>query len=86
LTDLLSLANTFQDLVIVYTNQVRIRHNVFYGDPIRHLGGHIVAHLSTTRVYLRKGKGEQRIAHIVKSPYLPDDYAIFSIQEGGIRD
>jgi len=86
LTDLLSLANIFQDLVIVFTNQVRIRHDVFYGNPISHLGGHIVAHLSTTRVYLRKGKGEQRIAKIVKSPYLPDDYAIFSIQEGGIRD
>ncbi|MFX0074825.1 MAG: DNA repair and recombination protein RadA [Candidatus Hermodarchaeota archaeon] len=86
LTDLLSLTNIFQDLVIVYTNQVRIKPDVFYGNPIIHLGGNVVAHLSTTRVFLRKGKGEQRIAKVVKSPYIPDGDAVFSITEGGIRD
>lgn len=31
-------------------------------------GGHILAHASTTRVLLRKGRGEERVAKIVDSP------------------
>ena len=31
-------------------------------------GGHILAHASTTRILLRKGRGEERVAKIVDSP------------------
>jgi hypothetical protein len=31
-------------------------------------GGHILAHASTTRLLLRKGRGEERVAKIVDSP------------------
>ena len=36
------------------------------------VGGHILAHFSTTRVMLRKGRGEQRVAKIYDSPCLPE--------------
>lgn len=74
------------NLVGVFTNQVATKPDVFYGTPIRATGGNIVAHTATNRFYLRKGKGEQRIAKLIKSPCFPEKEAIFSITEDGIRD
>lgn len=45
-----------------------------------------MAHASTTRLYLRKGKGEQRICKIFDSPCLPEGEAIFAIDASGIID
>jgi len=86
LHDLLRLCDIYTDLAIVLTNQVQSKPDVFYGNPLRATGGNIVAHGSTIRVYLRKGKGEQRIAKIVDAPHLPECEAIFSITESGISD
>ena len=86
LHDLLRLCDIYKDLAIVLTNQVQSKPDVFYGNPLRATGGNIVAHGSTIRVYLRKGKGEQRIAKIVDAPHLPECEAIFSITESGISD
>jgi len=36
----------------------------FQADPKKPVGGHILAHASTTRLSLRKGRGEVRIAKI----------------------
>jgi meiotic recombination protein DMC1 len=36
----------------------------FQADPKKPIGGHILAHASTTRVMLRKGRAENRIAKI----------------------
>ena len=36
----------------------------FQADPKKPIGGHILAHASTTRISLRKGRGEVRIAKI----------------------
>ncbi|XP_054710485.1 meiotic recombination protein DMC1/LIM15 homolog [Uloborus diversus] len=58
----------------------------FQADPKKPIGGHILAHASTTRVALRKGKGELRIAKIYDSPDMPENEATFSITEGGIAD
>jgi DNA repair protein RadA len=74
------------DLAVVVTNQVQARPDVFFGDPTRPIGGHIVAHSATTRVYLRKSKPPKRIARIFDSPNLPEREAVFSITEQGIRD
>jgi len=35
-----------------------------FGPVIKPVGGHVLAHASTTRVMLKKGKGEQRIGKI----------------------
>ena len=72
--------------VIYVTNQVHAKPDAFFGDPTRPIGGHIVGHSATFRVYLRKSKGGKRIARLVDSPNLPEAEAVFSIMEEGIRD
>lgn len=58
----------------------------FNADPKKPVGGNILAHASTTRLYLRKGKGDDRICKIYDSPYLPESEAVFRISEEGITD
>ncbi|MFX1386278.1 MAG: DNA repair and recombination protein RadA [Promethearchaeota archaeon] len=86
LHDLLRLCDIYPNLAIVVTNQVQAKPDVFYGNPLQAAGGNVVAHGSTIRIYLRKGKGEQRIAKVVDAPHLPEGEAIFSITENGISD
>jgi DNA repair protein RadA len=74
------------NLAIVVTNQVMARPDMFFGDPTAPVGGHIVAHACTTRVYLRKSKGDRRVARVVDSPCLPEAEAVFTIKEEGIGD
>ena len=71
---------------IYVTNQVHSKPDAFFGDPTRPIGGHVVGHSATFRVYLRKSKGGKRIARLVDSPNLPEAEAVFSIMEEGIRD
>ncbi|TXT61923.1 MAG: DNA repair and recombination protein RadA [Promethearchaeota archaeon] len=84
--DLLRLSETYDELAVLFTNQVSSKPDVFYGNPTTHTGGNIVAHGSTIRIYLRKGKGEQRVAKVVDAPHLPEADAVFSITDDGIRD
>ncbi|MBY8992828.1 MAG: DNA repair and recombination protein RadA [Candidatus Lokiarchaeota archaeon] len=86
LHDLLRLCDLYPDLAVVLTNQVQSKPDVFYGNPLVATGGNVVAHGSTIRIFLRKGKGEQRIAKMVDAPHLPEGEAIFSITENGITD
>jgi len=44
----------------------------FVADPKKPVGGHVLAHASTTRLYLRKGRGETRICKIYDSPDVPE--------------
>jgi len=45
-----------------------------------------MAHASTTRLYLRKGRGESRICKIYDSPCLPESECMYAIGKGGIED
>lgn len=72
--------------VIYVTNQVHAKPDAFFGDPTRPVGGHIVGHSATFRIYLRKSKGGKRIARLIDSPSLPEAEAVFSVSEVGIRD
>lgn len=58
----------------------------FVADPKKPVGGHVLAHASTTRIALRKGRNETRIAKIYDSPDLPEAEATYAIGEGGIVD
>jgi len=84
--DLLRISELYDEMAVFFTNQVSSKPDVFYGNPITATGGNIVAHGATIRIYLRKGKGEQRVAKIIDAPNLPEDDAIFSITEDGISD
>ncbi|MEA2055705.1 MAG: DNA repair and recombination protein RadA [Candidatus Thermoplasmatota archaeon] len=72
--------------VVCVTNQVAAKPDAFFGDPTRPIGGHIVGHTATFRIYLRKSKGPKRIARLIDSPHLPEGEAVFTINEIGIRD
>jgi len=82
---LLKLADT-HNLCVYVTNQVMAKPDMFFGDPTQAIGGHIVAHASTFRVYLRKGKKGTRVAKLVDSPSLPEAEAGFYVDESGIKD
>ena len=84
--DLLRLSEVHEELSVVFTNQVSSRPDVFYGNPTTHTGGHIVAHGATIRIFLRKGKGEQRVAKVVDAPNIPESDTVFAITEDGIQD
>lgn len=74
------------NLAVYVTNQVMAKPDVFFGDPTEAIGGHIVAHASTYRIYLRRGKKGSRVAKLVDSPNLPEAEAAFYIDETGIKD
>ena len=75
-----------QNAAVVVTNQVHAKPDAFFGDPTRPIGGHIVGHTSHFRIYLRKGKAGKRVCRLVDSPHLPENEALISILEEGIRD
>ncbi len=74
------------NLSVYVTNQVMSRPDVLFGDPTVAIGGHIVGHQATYRLYMRKSKGEKRIARLIDSPSLPEGEAIFKVVAEGIRD
>ncbi|KAF6217019.1 hypothetical protein GE061_001371 [Apolygus lucorum] len=85
---LLRLADEF-GVAVVITNQVVAQVDgaaMFSADPKKPIGGNIMAHSSTTRLYLRKGRGETRICKIYDSPCLPESEAMFAIKSDGIGD
>lgn len=85
LHDLMRFA-TLNNAAAVVTNQVMSKPDTFFGDPTKPIGGHVVGHTATFRVYLRKSKGEKRIARLVDSPSLPEGEAIFSVTTAGLAD
>ncbi|MGH0139861.1 UNVERIFIED_CONTAM: hypothetical protein FKN15_008703 [Acipenser sinensis] len=76
-------------VAVVITNQVVAQVDgaaMFAADPKKPIGGNIIAHASTTRLYLRKGRGETRICKIYDSPCLPEAEAMFAINPDGVGD
>ena len=67
------------------TNQVMASPDVFFGDPVRPVGGNVVAHTSTYRIYFKKS-GKKRIARMVDSPHHPEEEVIFALGEAGVVD
>jgi meiotic recombination protein DMC1 len=45
-----------------------------------------MSHASTTRIMLKKGKGEERIAKVCDSPLMPEADCVFRVTDGGIAD
>jgi len=82
---LLKLAHTY-NLAVYVTNQVMAKPDTFFGDPTEAVGGHIIAHASTYRCYLRRGKKGSRVAKLVDAPAMPDGECIFIVTDDGIKD
>ena len=79
------LASSY-NLCVFVTNQVMAKPDQFFGDPTQAIGGHVVGHASTFRIYLRKGKKGTRVAKLIDAPNLPDAECCFEVQEKGFRD
>uniref|UniRef100_A0A3P8RWF0 Meiotic recombination protein n=1 Tax=Amphiprion percula TaxID=161767 RepID=A0A3P8RWF0_AMPPE len=75
------------NVAVFITNQMTADPGagMFQADPKKPIGGHILAHASTTRISLRKGRGEMRIAKIF-DPDMPENEATFAISGGGVTD
>ena len=56
------------NLSVYVTNQVMANPAMMFGDPTTPIGGNIVGHASTYRVYLRRGKQGSRVAKLIDSP------------------
>jgi len=82
---LLKLANQY-NLAIYVTNQVMSKPDTFFGDPTEAIGGHVLHHASTYRIYLRRGKKGTRVAKLVDAPALPESESIFQVTDEGIKD
>jgi DNA repair protein RadA len=74
------------NVAIYVTNQVMDNPGILFGDPTTPIGGHVLAHAATYRVYLRKSKEEKRIARMVDSPNLPEGECVFKVTKDGIGD
>jgi len=81
---LVRIAETY-DCAALATNQVMASPDVFFGDPTRPVGGNVVAHTSTYRIYFKKS-GKKRIARMVDSPHHPEEEVIFALGEAGVMD
>lgn len=74
------------NIVVYVTNQVMANPAMMFGDPTTAIGGNIVGHASTYRIYLRRGKAGSRVAKLIDSPNLPDNEAQFFVTTKGLRD
>ncbi|BBH08158.1 sec34-like family protein [Prunus dulcis] len=74
LRSLQKLADEF-GVAVVITNQVVAQVDgsaIFAGPQVKPIGGNIMAHASTTRLAVRKGRGEERICKVISSPCLAE--------------
>lgn len=74
------------NLAVFVTNHVQAKPDILFGDPTRPIGGHVLGHSATGRIYIRKSKKNTRVAKLIDHPGLPPESARFQITEEGIRD
>jgi len=85
LHNLMKMAEQF-NLAVYVTNQVMANPAMMFGDPTTAIGGNIVGHASTYRIYIRRGKKGSRVAKLIDSPNLPDNECIFWVGDIGVND
>ena len=85
LHNLMKMAEQF-NLAVYVTNQVMANPAMMFGDPTTAIGGNIVGHASTFRIYIRRGKKNSRVAKLIDSPNLPDNECVFFVSKKGVDD
>ena len=85
LHNLMKMAEQF-NLAVYVTNQVMSNPAMMFGDPTTAIGGNIVGHASTFRIYIRRGKKGSRVAKLIDSPNLPDNECVFFVGAAGVTD
>lgn len=84
LHDIDRVGNLYNAAVVV-TNQVQSNPDAFFGDPTKPIGGNILGHKSTFRIYLRKSKANKRIVKLVDAPNLPDGESVMRVEGAGLK-
>ncbi|WP_281196011.1 DNA repair and recombination protein RadA [Halorubrum sp. F4] len=84
LHDLMRIGDLFNTAILV-TNQVASNPDSYFGDPTQAIGGNILGHASTFRMYLRKSKGNKRIVRLVDAPNLADGEAVMRVEGAGLK-
>lgn len=84
LHDLKTLINSHNAAAIV-ANQVQSNPDSYFGDPTDPIGGNILGHTSTFRIYLRNSKENKRVVKLVNAPNLPDREAVARITNDGVK-
>jgi DNA repair protein RadA len=74
------------NLAVYVTNQVMARPDMLFGDPTAPVGGHVLAHQATYRLYLRKGKAGTRVCKLMDAANLPETECVFKITENGLTE
>jgi DNA repair protein RadA len=70
---------------VVFTNQVQTDPSIMFGDPVKPIGGNVVGHAATYRIYFKKS-GKKRIARMVDSPEHPISDAEYRLTAKGVED
>lgn len=73
------------NIAVVFTNQV-IANPEGFGNPIKPVGGNVLAHASTYRIYLKKSAGVKRIAKMDDSPMHEQKEVVFETTIAGCVD
>ncbi|MHA1799971.1 MAG: DNA repair and recombination protein RadA [Candidatus Helarchaeota archaeon] len=73
------------DVAVLVTNHISATLDPI-GEQTKPTGGNVVAHFIQTRISLKASRGNQRIARLIDSPYLPEGQIVFQIVSEGIRD
>jgi len=82
---LLRMASLY-DLIVVVTNQILDVPEVIPGvKPFKPVGGNVVAHGSTFRLWLERSKGRSRVT-VIDSPKHPRASAYVALTEKGVED
>lgn len=72
------------NLAVYITNQVMANPAMLFGDPTKPVGGHVLAHQCTYRLYLRRGRAGTRVCKLMDAANLPEAECIFKITENGL--
>ncbi|BCS90824.1 MAG: DNA repair and recombination protein RadA [Candidatus Micrarchaeota archaeon] len=80
-----SLADKY-NLAVYITNQVMDNPAVSFADPTTPIGGNILAHAATVRLYIKKSRENKRVVRLVDSPFLPEGECVIKITSEGISD
>ena len=70
---------------VLFTNQVQADPSIMFGDPVKPIGGNVVGHAPTYRIYFKKS-GRKHIARMVDSPEDPVADIQFDLTAKGISD
>jgi DNA repair protein RadA len=81
----LSRLGDLYNIAVLVTNQVQSNPDSYFGDSTKPIGGNILGHKSTVRLYLRNSKGTKRIVRLIDAPSLPDGEAVMRVEGEGLK-